>query len=123
MSTRSVSQRLEKIGSDVIGIDLGTTNSAVAVFTCGTNGAAGVPEILKNSEGIFSFLLYLILSYTYCLLRQNSGEPLTPSCVSFSNDATEPFVGEPAVSRKTSDSDYANCITSKLQCKYNLRWN
>ena len=58
MSTRSVSQLSEKIGSDVIGIDLGTTNSAVAFFKCGVNDAAGAPEILKNSEGILLFLCF-----------------------------------------------------------------
>lgn len=43
----------------------------------------------------------------------NSGEPLTPSCVSFSNDTKEVFVGDLAVSKKSSDYEhtiYGNVI-------------
>lgn len=104
MLTRSVSKLVDRIGSDVIGIDLGTTNSAVAVFKRGANGAAGAPEILKNSEGII--YLFSFLCCTTPVKIQHSDEPLTPSCVSFSSDATKPLVGESAVSKKISDYEH-----------------
>ena len=51
-----LAQRVERLeadsAADVIGIDLGTTNSAVAVFQ---NGA---PRVLKNFDGIFCFVIF-----------------------------------------------------------------
>lgn len=51
-----MSALIDEIGSEVIGIDLGTTNSAVAVFKYGFNGADAKPEVLTNFQGILFFL-------------------------------------------------------------------
>ena len=52
MVCRKATSLAERIKSEVIGIDLGTTNSAVAIFK---NGVSCAPEILTNFDGMISF--------------------------------------------------------------------
>ena len=70
----------------VIGIDLGTTNSAMAVME------AGEPQIIENAEG----------------------RRTTPSVVAFNTKTDERFVGE--LARRQAITNHENTIYSAKRC-------
>lgn len=85
MSTSSV-RRNGNIKGDIIGIDLGTTNSCVAIME------GGQPKVIENSEGMRT----------------------TPSIVAFNPDGTERLVGIPAKRQAVTNPENTLFATKRL---------
>merc|ERR1719326_858082 len=77
--------RLNKASGDVIGIDLGTTNSCVAIMEAGT------PKVIENSEGMRT----------------------TPSIVAMTNDGQR-LVGIPAKRQAVTNPENTVFATKRL---------
>merc|ERR1719329_1350389 len=81
----AASCRLNRASGDVIGIDLGTTNSCVAIMEAGT------PKVIENSEGMRT----------------------TPSVVAMTNDGQR-LVGIPAKRQAVTNPEHTLFATKRL---------
>merc|ERR1719187_113567 len=80
------SKRCNRVQGDIIGIDLGTTNSCVAIME------GGLPKVIENSEGMRT----------------------TPSIVSFNADGSERLVGIPAKRQAVTNPENTLFATKRL---------